>query len=235
MNLVLIYKDDFIDGNNIIIGGRRFRHILQIHKANVGKELTVGLLNGEIGTGKIIELNSDSIKIQVNLNTPPPSPLPLTLIVSLPRPKTLKKVLHIATCLGIKKIYLIESWKVEKSYWQSPVLEEKSVNEHLILGLEQAKDTILPEVTIKRRFKPFIEDEIPQIIEGSLPIVAHPDKNSETNSNNNLPITLAIGPEAGFTEYEICMFKQHHFQTFSLGCRILRVEFAIPAIISKLT
>jgi 16S rRNA (uracil1498-N3)-methyltransferase len=234
MNLVLIHKDDFKDKNSVIIRGRRFKHILNVHKANIGKKLTVGILNGNIGTGEVIELNDNSIKLHVDLNTPPPAPLPLTLIIALPRPKTLKKVLHIATCLGVKKIYLIESWKVEKSYWQSPALEEDSIYEHLILGLEQAKDTILPEVIFKRRFKPFLEDEISKIIKDTLPIIAHPNDYSETFSKNSIPVTLAIGPEGGFTDYEISMFQKYNFKTFSLGSRILRVEFAIPTIIGKL-
>ncbi|MCP4181343.1 MAG: 16S rRNA (uracil(1498)-N(3))-methyltransferase [bacterium] len=235
MNLVLIYKEDFIDNNNVVLTGRRYEHILQVHRANLGKKLTVGILNGNIGTGKVVEVTCNSIKLNVNLDAPPPPPIPLTLIISLPRPKTLKKVLHISTCLGVKKIYLIESWKVEKSYWQSPVLEKKSIHEHLTLGLEQAKDTILPEVVFKRRFKPFIEDEIPEIIKNTLPIVAHPDSNSESTAGSRTPITLAIGPEGGFTDYEINMFKTYNFKTFSLGSRILRVEFAIPFAVSRLT
>jgi len=62
--------------------------------------------------------------------------------------------------MGVKKIIFIHSYRVEKSYWQTPLLEEKNIEEQLILGLEQAKDTVMPEVILAKRFKPFVEDEL---------------------------------------------------------------------------
>jgi RsmE family RNA methyltransferase len=48
------------------------------------------------------------------------------------------------------------------------------------------------------------------------------------------PISLAIGPEGGFIPYEIDKLNEVGFKTVHLGQRILRVETAIPAFISRL-
>ena len=48
------------------------------------------------------------------------------------------------------------------------------MNEQLLLGLEQARDTLLPEILIRPLFKPFVEDELPGLIRDTLPLVAHP-------------------------------------------------------------
>jgi RsmE family RNA methyltransferase len=123
---------------------------------------------------------------------------------------------------------------VEKSYWQTPFLNEAQVREQLVLGLEQAKDTVLPEVLLRPLFKPFVEDELPGLIKGTLPLVAHPSVAEPCPRDLKQPATLAIGPEGGFIPYEIGKLVSCGFKPVSLGERILSVETAVPALISKL-
>ena len=234
MNLILLNNSDFISKNTVKIYDRRAKHIFTVHKASKGKKLNIGLINGNLGTGTVIELTSNEVKLLVELKSPPPPPLPLTLIFALPRPKTLKKAIHAAITIGVKKIFVIESWKVDKSYWQSPVLAPEHLNEQILLALEQSKDTIIPEINFKRRFKPFIEDELPKITEKTYPILAHPGSAKQCPYNCIKPITLAIGPEGGFTDYEVQSFEKQGFTSVSIGPRIIRIEYAIPAIINRL-
>ncbi len=234
MNLIILYKNDFITENIVRLTGRRAAHILLVHKAEIGKSLAVGLLNSNMGKGTITNISKNSLEMNVVLSEKSPVSLPLTLIIALPRPKTFKKAIHAAVSMGVKKIYVIESWKVDKSYWQSPVLNKDKLEQQIILALEQGKDTILPEIIFKRKFKPFVEDEIPGIIKDSCPILAHPTASQNCPYNLKKEITLAIGPEGGFTEYEINLLMKQGFNTVSIGERVLRVEFAIPAIITRL-
>ena len=39
--------------------------------------------------------------------------------------------------MGVKKLYLVNSYRVEKRYWQTPLLEPAAMRAQLILGLEQ--------------------------------------------------------------------------------------------------
>ena len=234
MNLILLNNKDFIADNIVKLSGRRAEHILSVQRGRIGKELTVGLVNSNMGKGSITSINDSEITLNISLTEEPPAPLPLTLILALPRPKSLKKALHIATALGVKKIFLIETWKVEKSFWQTPLLSPSEIEKQLILGLEQAKDTVMPEIILKRRFKPFIEDELPAIIKNTIPYVAHPSNAIPCPYNTTAPSTLAIGPEGGFTEYEVNKLIETGFNAITTGPRIQRVEFAIPTIISRM-
>jgi hypothetical protein len=51
-----------------------------------------------------------------------PRPLPLTVVLALPRPKMLRRILRALAEVGVKELHLINSYRVEKSYWQSPLL-----------------------------------------------------------------------------------------------------------------
>ena len=136
--------------------------------------------------------------------------------------------------MGVKNVYLVNASRVEKSFWQSPLLAPESIEEQLLLGLEQSRDTLLPAVHLRKLFKPFVEDELKGIVGESTAIVAHPISEQRCPIDCQVPITLAIGPEGGFIPFEIEKLIQAGFDPVHLGRRILRVENAVPALLSRL-
>ena len=238
MNLLLLSQEDLIEPGIAVISGRRYEHLAEILKIAERTGLCrAGLLNGRIGTGRLLEKDSaaKTITLAVEWTDDPPPPLPLTLVAALPRPQTFKKVIHAAVSMGVKKLCFIQTKKVEKSYWSSPVVSPESVQEHLLLGLEQAVDTVLPEVQYFRQFRPFAEDVLPVIAEGTQLLAAHPDPagiNCPVAAQE--PVTLVVGPEGGFDEFEVELLKKSGARMVSLGSRILRTEVAVPVLLSRL-
>ena len=86
----------------------------------------------------------------------------------------LRRVLRSIAELGIKRLCLVNAARVEKSYWQSPLLRGAALRHYLVAGLEQACDTVLPEVVSHPRLRPFVEDELPAISKGCERLLAHP-------------------------------------------------------------
>jgi 16S rRNA (uracil1498-N3)-methyltransferase len=234
MNLILLFEDDFVGDHVVRLTGRRFQHVMSVHRAHAGDELTVGVSGGLIGKGTVTKLDDFSLELSVVLADDPPPPLPLTLILALPRPKVLNRVIASATSLGVKRIHLINAWRVEKSYWNSPKLSYENFLLQRTLGLEQAKDTILPDIALHRLFRPFVENELPPIAKDSLALVAHPHAKDACPRNVDGAVTLAIGPEGGFIAEEIASLERIGFRAVSLGARVLRVETAVAALVGRL-
>ncbi|WP_300672949.1 16S rRNA (uracil(1498)-N(3))-methyltransferase [Desulfoluna sp.] len=235
MNLILLFDDDFTDDpKRVRLTGRRLRHVQDIHRAAVGSTLAVGCVNGALGTGDILSIEKNVLEMAVTLDDSPPPPLPLTLILALPRPKVLNRVIIAATSMGVKRLVLLNAVRVEKSFWQSPRLSDENLLAQRVLGLEQAKDTRMPEILLKKRFKPFVEDELTALTAGTLKLAAHPYDAVPCPVNVAAPTTLVVGPEGGFIPYEMEKLKEVGFQAVSMGARILRVESAIPALLSRL-
>jgi len=234
MNLILLFEDDFITQQRVRLHGRRLQHVRAVHRARVGDALRVGVVNAQLGSGVITSLDSDALEMEVRLDQSPPLALPVTLLLALPRPKSLKKILQAVTAMGVKRIVLMTTWRVEKSFWDSPVLGREGLREQMILGLEQGRDTMLPEVTIRKRFKPFVEDEVPDLIRGTRALLAHPAAPQPCPHETGVPVTLAVGPEGGFIPYEVELLQAHGFEAVSLGVRSLRVEHAVPALLGRL-
>ncbi|VXB20862.1 Ribosomal RNA small subunit methyltransferase E [Pseudomonas sp. 8AS] len=234
MNLLLLEDADFVAADRVVLAGRRLKHLQEVHRAAVGDNLRVGRLGGPMGSGSLLQLDEQHAELQVSLDQPPPAKLPLTLLLALPRPKMLKRVLQTVSAMGVPRLVLLNSYRVEKSFWQTPFLEPDAIREQLILGLEQARDTLLPEVIIEKRFKPFVEDRLPAIAAGSLGLVGHPGDFPACPRAVEQPVTLAIGPEGGWIPYEVEKLQEAGLQPVQLGERILRVETAVPALLARL-
>ena len=233
MNLLLLKPSEINNDNIALLSDYRCTHLKAIKKVQLGDCLSAGVIGGNMGTAKVLEVG-DTIKVKLRLDQPTKTPTPLTLILALPRPKMLKRILQSVTSLGIKDIYLVNSAKVEKSYWQTPLLSPNKIEEQLIFGLEQGMDTLLPTIHLKKRLKPFVEDELPEICHGLARWIAHPGNHQYCPSDLDHPSILVVGPEGGLVPFELNLFKALNFTPIELGQRILRVETAIPALISRL-
>lgn len=234
MNIILLAPEDCPQSNVAHLTGRRLQHVLDIHQAQVGQQLRVGMINGLMGTAEVLHLDKQSLQLRFELGQPPPAKLPLTLLLALPRPKMLKRILQTVATMGVERVVLMNSYRVEKSFWESPFLQPDAIQEQLILGLEQGKDTVLPEVIIEKRFKPFVEDRLPELSANSLRLVAHPIAEQSCPRDVQQAVTLAIGCEGGFIPYEVNLLAQQGFMPVELGARILRVETAVTALIARL-
>ncbi|MFJ2546335.1 16S rRNA (uracil(1498)-N(3))-methyltransferase [Pseudomonas sp. NPDC087612] len=234
MNLLLLEEADFIAADRVVLADRRFTHMQEIHRVAVGDSLRVGRIGGLMGQAEVLRLEGHEAELKVSFDQPPPTKLPLTLVLALPRPKMLRRVFQTVATMGVPKVILVNSYRVEKSFWQTPFLEPEAIREQLILGLEQTRDTVLPEVIIEKRFKPFVEDRLPAISAGTLGLVGHPGQYPPCPRGLNEPVTLAIGPEGGWIPYEIDLLGKAGLAPVQLGERILRVETAVTALLARL-
>lgn len=232
MNLILLEAADFASDGHVRLSGRRLEHVRRIHAAAVGDELRVGVVNGRIGRGRVVRIDDSALEMTVVLDSDPPAPLPVRLILALPRPKVLNRTIAAAASMGIREIDLINSWRVEKSYWKSPRLSPENLRAQCLLGLEQGFDTMLPAIRTHRLFAPFVRE---LQLHGALGFVAHPRSKTPLPRGVTSAIVLAIGPEGGFIDREVETFHDVGFQSVSLGPRILRVETALAYLLGRLS
>ncbi|OUU35395.1 MAG: 16S rRNA (uracil(1498)-N(3))-methyltransferase [Cellvibrionales bacterium TMED49] len=233
MNVLLIDKKN-IRTDRTIVSGRQFDHLKKVLRVSVGDKIRVGVINELLGTGIVERFERDYISLAISANLPPPKAIPATVILSLPRPKFLNRIMQSLATMGVKDIHVIHSQRVEKSYWSTPQLNLSRIDENFILGLEQAGDTVVPNITLHKRFRPFVEDVLPHLMNDRKAFLAQPRSEISCPICINQPSLLVIGPEGGFIPYEVNKFENIGFQAVSIGDRIMKVEVAIPMLISRL-
>lgn len=234
MNLLLLHPDQHLDGDLWRLNERQAHHVRTVLRLAEGDLCRAGVLGGGTGDGRIKSMKNNSIELHLKVNSRPPAPLALNLLLALPRPKMLRRMLIDAASLGIKRIVLVNAWKVEKSYWRTPNLRAERLQEKLLLGLEQAGDTVPPELLLAPRFRPFVEDQLDAWAGAGPRLLAHPGAYPDLPHALPGPATLAIGPEGGWTPFEVELLRTHGFRIHRFGTRILRVETALPALVGAL-
>lgn len=243
MNCLLLPVDNFSSSSTdtataYISDSKQIAHVDKILGLQVGDSLKIGQLGGKLGSAIIDDITPSAIYLrQVELATPPPAKLELTVVLALPRPKVLRRLIMDMTALGVANIILINSYRSQKSYWQSPMLSR--LDEFVLEGLQQSVDTIAPSITMEKRFKPFVEDKLPCLlaeVEGQA-LVAHPygalplsEYLQRAVDDSNFPKVVFIGSEGGWIDYEVELLAAQGCQAVTIGPRILRTEAAVNII-----
>lgn len=238
MNLLLIGKDELVEGGSIEVRGPRARHIRKVLRLSVGDGLRVGRIDGPLGRGILQSVEHDRVVLTPEWGELPPAPSPNVLVLAMARPPMLRRALFQAVGIGVRRIHVIRSARVEKSYFQSSILHDGGVEEAIRLGLEQAVDTRWPELEIHDRFRPFVEDRLPGELEGeSVGLLAHPGQHPPLGrvlpAGHRGGAVMAVGPEGGWLPFELELFEKVGMRPFSMGARILRVDTAVPALLAQ--
>ena len=236
MNLLLLEPGEIRNGQ-ALIGGPRALHLLRVLQVRPGSVVRLGLVGDRQGKGEVLQVGEAEVRLQVTLGGPLPAPPLVELILALPRPIMLQRILKQGTVMGLRRLHLLRSQRVEKSYFASPVLAPEKSRALILEGMEQAMDTWMPEVHIHRQFRPFVEDVLPQL--PGRGIIAHPQAKLQLADvfippSANCPLLLAIGPEGGWNDYEVNAFASRGFSPFSMGSRILHVDTAVVALMAQL-
>jgi RsmE family RNA methyltransferase len=236
MNLLLLTPGDLLPDGTALLTGRRARHAHEVLRAQAKDALRIGVRDGRVGHATVLHSTRDELRLEVHLDAEPPPRPGVSLLLAMPRPKALKKVLPAVASLGLEQVILVNAARVEKSYFDSKVLDQ--VDDWLALGLEQAKDTVAPRVTVAPRFRPFVEDELDASFATARRLLAHPTA-AQTPAglafgHRQEPLLVAVGPEGGWVPFEEELLTAHGFTPFSLGQRTLRVEVAVPFALGQL-
>jgi RsmE family RNA methyltransferase len=213
----------------------RARHLLEILHRAPGDSFDAGLINGPRGRATLVALLPDSLTLSFSWPADPSSPTPssvLRLIIGLPRPQTARDILRDATALGVDAMLFVVTEKSDRSYAQSSLWTEEEWRRHVQAGAEQAFDTRLPEVTHNMPLAGVLAALPGGDTRLALDNYEAPTPLSRCLPAGDVPLTLALGPERGWSAADRASLRAHGFALAHLGPRVLRTETAVTAALA---
>jgi len=235
VNLLLLVPGDILDDGTALLTGRRHEHARAVLRVQAGATLRVGVRGGKSGTAEVVSEGADGLRLTLTLGADPPPRAGVSIVLAIPRPKALRRVIPAMASLGVDRIVLVNAARVEKSYFDSKILDPAYLDGLIDLGLEQARDTRPPRIEIRERFRPFVEDELDAWAGASVRLAPHPAaRDAVPRVEASQAVTLAIGPDGGWVRFEVDLLERCGFAPVSLGPRILRVEVAVNYLLGRI-
>jgi 16S rRNA (uracil1498-N3)-methyltransferase len=236
VNLVLLEAPDVDAAGDVTLSGARAAHLLNVLKAAQGRSVRIGLVDGPYGTGTVTSRSDRAITMRCVFETEPPPRPPVDLLLALPRPKVMRRLWAQLAALGVGRVMLTNAERVERHYFDTHVLAVAEYRPLLIEGLQQARDTRLPVVSIHRQFKILIEDHLDGLFAEGVRVVADPSASTSLDAalreHPGPRLLLAIGPEGGWNDFERALLRAHGFDAVGMGSRTLRSDTACVALLT---
>ncbi|MDX8380966.1 MAG: 16S rRNA (uracil(1498)-N(3))-methyltransferase [Ghiorsea sp.] len=234
MHCRIYLEEEFEDFAVVDIDSEQARYLYQVMRLQVGNEITVfnGLGGEYLAKLTVLAKNSGQCVLQTKTDISRELPIRVHIIQAANRSEKIETVLQKATELGATSFQIVNSEratlnlagnKKEKRLlrWQKIVIE----------AAEQSERTALPQVAWL--------DKISQIQAVGKCFILHPrDAMLWQDVRNQImdceDVTLAVGPEGGWTNKELEILQQQGFSPLTFGARIMRTETAAPALLAAI-
>jgi len=236
LNLILLEPGEVGASGVAILSGIRAAHLLKVLKVAPGDRVRLGLLDGPRGAGTVQSIGDGTVALRcVFEGEIPPRPR-VDLLLALPRPKVMRRIWAQAAALGVGQIILTNAARVERNYFDTHWLTPEGYRPLLMEGLQQARDTRLPSVSIHRQFKVLVEDALDGLFGGGPRLMADPGAarppGAAAREGGGERLLLAVGPEGGWNDFERNLLAAHRFQPVGMGPRALRSDTACIALLA---
>lgn len=236
MNLVVLEARDLLGSSQATLADARAAHLLTVLKVAPGHAVRVGLLDGPLGVGTVESAAGGRVTLRCVFDAGIPARPRVDVLLALPRPKVMRRLWAQLAALGVGQIILTNAERVERHYFDTHVLTEACYRPLLIEGLQQARDTRLPSVSIHRQFKVLVGDDLDTLFGAGVRLVADPGAAASVASavarHRDDRVLVAVGPEGGWNAFEVALLQAHGCQPVSMGPRTLRVDTACTALLA---
>ena len=222
--------------NQIILGDGDVHHLLHVMRARIGDEIEA-VVDNHLYACIVKSINP--LNIVINYEIPIDSELPskVTLFFALAKGDKIDFVVQKATELGASRIVLVKTERCVTKFDGDNIKHKlERFNKIAKEASEQSHRLMIPEIAGVVDIK-----DIPNDLLCDINLLAYEKEAGATDNffekvAADKTISVMIGPEGGFSIEEVKLLKdKYHFETISLGKRILRTETAAVYALSVIS
>jgi RsmE family RNA methyltransferase len=236
MNLILLEPDEIPADGRVEVSAARAAHLVGVLRVASGARVRVGVVDGPRGTAVVEAVADGRVRMSVVLDVDVPARPRVDLLLALPRPKVMRRLWAQLAALGVGHVYLTNAARVERSYFDTHLLAPEVYRPLLLEGLQQAQDTRVPTVSVHRRFKVLVEDELGPPSDARLRLAADPRATARAGTlvrdHPAERVLVAVGPEGGWNAFELELLEAHGCRLAGMGARTLRTDTACLALLA---
>jgi 16S rRNA (uracil1498-N3)-methyltransferase len=219
---------DEVSGSHAALVGTHAEHLSRVLRARVGQEFDITAGN-EVRRGRIVAIAPGRVEFELGDQVPIVAPILVTLALAIFKFDRMEWAIEKCTELGAARIIPVIASRTEAHLAAAAAKRVERWRRIALQAAEQSRRISAPEISLPLKLKESIA------LPGSLRILLSETetkallKDVLQSSSSDGDVILALGPEGGWTDEELKLFREANWISASLGSTILRAETAAIA------
>ncbi len=221
-----------IRGGMAELRGEEARHLTRVLRVEAGRQFEISD-NSAAWLAEVAEARGERVVFRTLAPiTDPEPPVRVTLVAALFKFDRFEWMVEKATELGVERIQPVEAARTDKGLFEASPKRVERWRRIAREASQQARRLRLPEIAEALRLAQALEtaDGARYFLDeaGAPPLFSVLDRSQPAPAR----VSLAVGPEGGWTEAERQLARQFGWQSAGLGAGILRAETAAVAALA---
>ena len=221
---------DEVSGSRAALTGAHAQHLAQVLRGRVGQEFDIAT-GDNVRLGRIASITNGRVEFELGEIIPADPALSLTTLVSIFKFDRMEWAIEKCVELGASRIVPVVAQRTESHLAKAADKRVERWRRLALQASEQSRRTLVPEIS-----QPLTLQAALIASHGTRIVLAESEEQTmlkdAIQANSSGEITLAFGPEGGWTESELKLFGQTGWIAASLGSTILRAETAVIAAVA---
>ncbi|HKD82485.1 MAG TPA: RsmE family RNA methyltransferase [Candidatus Angelobacter sp.] len=217
---------DRVEGDRAFLIGPNATHLFRVLRARAGQQFDVAA-NGVLRHGTIVQAAMDQVEFELGGEVESTALPHLTVYLSVFKFDRLEWALEKLTELGVSSIHPMIAQRTEHHLAKAAAKRVERWRKLAREAAQQARRIAPPDVAEPVPLKTVIAEE-----KGSRIVLAESEEQTMLKAalaGSCAPLALAFGPEGGWSDAEMELFRSAAWKPASLGHTILRAETAAIA------
>ena len=219
---------DEVSGDRAALLGKNAEHLARVLRARIGQQFEIATPSG-VRLGEIVEIEAERVVFSTR-ELPPRDPDPETvrthLYLAVIKFDRFEWAIEKCTELGVASIVPVIARRTDAHLASAGSKRVDRWRRIAREAAQQSRRASVPEIFEPRKLADLILDA-----PGNRVVLAETEREHRLADalGTRRELSLAIGPEGGWTESELTWFDEHEWLRASLGPNILRTETAAIA------
>jgi 16S rRNA (uracil1498-N3)-methyltransferase len=221
---------DEVSGDRAALVGEHAQHLVRVLRAKVGQEFDIIAL-GIVRHGRITSIEDSRVEFELGDDVPAPVAQKITLLISIFKFDRMEWAIEKCTELGVLRIVPTIAHRTETHLASAAIKRAERWQRIARQASEQSRRASVPEITGPTKLKDAIG-----ACTGIRIVLSELEQRVQLRDllpeDGSVELTLAFGPEGGWTDPELALFCEAGWKSATLGNTILRAETAIIAAVA---
>jgi 16S rRNA (uracil1498-N3)-methyltransferase len=219
---------DEVSGNRAALVGAHAQHLAQVLRGRIGQEFDIATSEG-IRLGRVSSIADNRVEFELGEVISATTTPSLTLVLSIFKFDRMEWAIEKCVELGVKRIVPVVAQRTDAHLAKAAPNRVERWQRIALQASEQSRRASTPEIS-----QPQTLHAVVAAAGGTRIVLAESEEQTMLKDALRAPlvageITLAFGPEGGWTEPELKLFQGSGWIAASLGSTILRAETAVIA------